>query len=87
MNNYLLAILIVLGTAVALSAYEYTVDKEGRVDPKKTFATTVLAGGIVSAAIIYFGCQKPKVSTEPFVMDAPPPPQAAVAQSVPMPLT
>jgi len=88
MNNYLLAILIVLGTAVALSAYEYTVDKEGKVDPKKTFATTVLAGGIVSAAIIYFGCQsKPKVSTEPFVMDAPPPPQAAVAQSVPMPLT
>jgi hypothetical protein len=87
MNNYTLAILIVLGTAVALSAYEYTVDKEGKVNPKKSFATAVLAGAIVSSGVIYFGCQKPKVSAEPFVMDAPPPPQVAAAQSVPMPLS
>lgn len=85
MNNYLLATLIVLGTAVAMSAYQYTVNKEE--NPKKTFATTVLAGAIVSGLVIYFGCQKPKLATEPFVMDAPQAPQAPVAQSVPMPTT
>jgi hypothetical protein len=85
MNNYLLATLIVLGTAVVVSAYQYTTNETE--NPKKTFATTVVAGAAVSAAIIYFGCQKPKVSTEPFTMDAPQPPAQPVAQSVAMPTT
>jgi hypothetical protein len=85
MNNYILATLIVLGTAVALSAYEYTVNDEKNA--KKVFGTTVLAGAIVSGAVIYFGTKKPKVSTDPFIMDAPSPPAVPVAQSVPMPMT
>jgi hypothetical protein len=86
MNQYILATLIVLGTAVALSAYEYTVNKD-ETNPKKIFANTVLAGAIVSGVVIYFGTKKAKVSTEPFVMDAPAAPQVAVAQSVPMPMS
>jgi RsiW-degrading membrane proteinase PrsW (M82 family) len=85
MNQYILATLIVLGTAVALSAYEYTVNKDE--NPKKVFANTVLAGAIVSGVVIYFGTKKTRVSTEPFVMDAPAAPQVAVAQSVPMPMS
>lgn len=61
--------------------YQKTFDNEK--NRKKTFAITVLAEAIVSSGIIYFGCQKRKLATEPFATDAPQPP---VAQSVPMPI-
>lgn len=84
MQHYLLATLIVLGTALVVTLYNSIANNDE--NPKKTFATTVLAGAIVSTGVLYFGFgSKPKVSTEPFVMDAPSPPQIPPASSVPMP--
>lgn len=91
-SRIILAISIVLGTAVLLAAYDHTMsdDPSGKV-ARRTFAKTVVVGGAVSAAILYFtGNATPRVSREPFPSTdslpqaaAAPPPQTG--GTVPLP--
>jgi hypothetical protein len=67
-SRIILAISIVLGTAVVLAAYDHTTsdDQSGKV-ARRTFAKTVVVGGVVSAAVLYFtGQSTPRMSREPF---------------------
>lgn len=90
MNQIVLAISIVLGTAVLVAAYEHvTAGGEQGQDMAKTrstFAKVVVAGGVVAAGIIYFTNTKPKLNSAPFedAVPAPPPPPPQ-QQSVQMP--
>jgi drug/metabolite transporter (DMT)-like permease len=83
MNNILFAIIITLSIAIGVTTYRRVV--EGDEDPKKTFGIAVLTGAIASSAVIYFSRSKPKMSSEPFVLDPPAAPAIPPAGSVPMP--
>lgn len=89
-QRVVLAISIVLGTAVLMAAYDHTTheDPSGKI-ARKTFAKVVVVGGIVSAAILYFtkGQSKPRVMTEPFPSTDPvPTPQiGGPSPTVPLP--
>jgi hypothetical protein len=88
-SRVILAISIVLGTAVVLAAYDHTTsdDPSGKT-ARRTFAKTVVVGAAVSAAVLYFtGNAKPRVSSEPFPStDATPAPQPPVqGGTVPLP--
>jgi len=92
-NRLVLAISIVLGTAVLLAAYDHTMegDDSGKT-ARRTFAKTVVVGGVVAAAVMYFTDTKPRISRTPFPStDALPqagmPPPAAGPTTVPLPTT
>jgi drug/metabolite transporter (DMT)-like permease len=85
MKNTTLAIIIVLGIAVGVTAYRYIMDEDET--PQKTFAVTAVIGALVAVIALYaFSTGRPKISREPFVLDAPLPPQIPAAQTVPMPV-
>jgi hypothetical protein len=89
MNQIVLAISIVMGTAVLVAAYEHVTAGEQGQDMAKTrstFAKVVVAGGVVAAGIIYFTNSKPKLNSAPFEDAVPtPPPPPPQQQSVQMP--
>lgn len=88
-QRLLLAASIVLGTAVALAAYDHTMsdDQSGKT-ARRTFAKVVVVGGVVSAAVLYMtNPAAPRVSQEPFpsTPSAPAPPAPAAGGTVPLP--
>jgi len=87
-SRIVLAISIVLGTAVLLAAYDHTTtdDPSGKV-ARRTFAKTVVVGAAVSAGVLYFtGGSKPRMSSEPFPStDSIPTMPAPAGTSLPLP--
>lgn len=91
-SRYLLAISIVLGTAVALAAYDHSMDggDDSGKTARRTFAKTVVVGGVVAAAVLYFTDSRPRISREPFPstdalpqMAAPPAPTGGGSMPLP----
>lgn len=68
MNHYLFGFLIVLVTALLVSAYQYTLDQD---QAQKTFFKTTLAGTVATLGLTYMFFREPQVSSEPFLMDSP----------------
>jgi len=93
-NRIVLAISIVLGTAVLLAAYDHTMEgsDDGGKTARRTFAKTVVVGGVVAAAVLYFTDTTPRISRAPFPStDAlpqaamPPPASGGGGGTVPLP--
>lgn len=89
MNQIVLAISIVLGTAVVVAAYDHVTagEQTDMTKTRSTFAKVVVAGAVVAAGIIYFTNQKPKINSAPFEESVPSvaPPQQPAPTSVQMP--
>jgi len=61
---------IVILTAIAVAAYDASTNAEA--DPKKRFAQVLIIGGLVAGGVVFFTQgSKPRVSTTPYVLDAP----------------
>ena len=61
MKNTTLAIIIVLGIAVGVTAYRYIMDEDET--PQKTFAVTAVIGALVAVIALYaFSTGRPKIS-------------------------
>lgn len=83
-NTFVLAGTIVVLTAVVVAAYDSSTNKD--TDPKKRFAQVLIAGGLVAGAVVFFTqSSKPRVSTTPYVLDAPAVPVPQVPGAVAMP--
>jgi 4-amino-4-deoxy-L-arabinose transferase-like glycosyltransferase len=77
---------IVVLTAIAVAAYDASTNAD--VDPKKRFAQVLIAGGLVAGAVVFFTQEsKPRISTTPYVLDAPAVPVPQVPGAVSMPST
>jgi NADH:ubiquinone oxidoreductase subunit 6 (subunit J) len=69
-NTIILLGTVVVLTAIVVAAYDASTDVNA--DPKKRFAQVLFAGGLVAGAVVFFSQEsKPKVSTTPYVLDAP----------------
>lgn len=83
-NTLVLAGTIVVLTAIVVAAYDASTNVD--VDPKKRFAQVLIAGGLVAGAVVFFSQgSKPRVSTTPYVLDAPAVPVPQVPGAVSMP--
>ena len=75
MNHYIFGALIVLITAVLVSAYQYTLDPE---NAQKTFFKSIAAGTVATLGLTYMFYMQPQVSSEPFSMESHGQPAAAL---------
>jgi len=82
--NTFVLIAIILGIAAGVTTYRYVLEDDET--PQKTFAVTALIGAIVTGLAMYFlAPNKPKISSEPFQLDAPAVPVMNPPAAVPMP--
>jgi len=64
MNHYVFGGLIVLLTAILVSAYQYSIDPDLA---KKTFLKTLAAGTLATVFLVYILFREPSTSNEPFM--------------------
>lgn len=75
---------VVLITAIGVAAYDAASDE--KTDPKHTFLKVLVAGGLAAAVVVFFTTStKPKLSSRPYVLDAPAAPVPTMAAAVQMP--
>ena len=86
MNQIIFAASIVILTAIVVAAYDSSTNAD--TDPKKRFAQVTIAGGLVAACVIFFTRDsKPRVSSTPYVLDAPAVPMPHAPGAIAMPST
>ena len=83
-NKAIMMASVVLITAIGVAAYDAASDD--KADPKQTFLKVLVAGGLAAAVVVFFTTStKPKLSSRPYVLDAPAAPVPMVPAAVQMP--